>query len=660
MELTRELYWNVGHGAATLVPMYVIAFIAIGVMVKFLLQRLPIYRQGQPLVRTDRLQERILRAVESVLLQRKVTKKKWSGLFHGLFFWGFGVLTIGTILVFLQADFIDLLFGGKFLTGIFYLLFSLSLDIAGLVSLVMLVGLLLARFRFAAEKPEVEPADIVMYGVLIALLVTGFVIEGARMAATELGTSLSFWSPVGLFFALPLSGLAGESLLRLHMTMWWLHFTLFAVFVVLLPFTRVKHVVFTSLNYVFESLEPKGKLVKLDLENEEAETFGATLLNELTWKDIYDADACTTCMRCQENCPAYTTGKPLSPMKLIRQLGEAAETSAETNLAETFGEEALWSCTTCGACQQGCPAAVEHIGKVIECRRAQVLMHATFPPELMDTFTNLENQSNPWGFNEDSRADWCKGLEVPIMAEKEGEVDVLWFVGCAGSFEDRSIKTSRAIASILNKAGVNFAILGREERCNGDMARRCGNEYLAQMMIAENVETINRYKPKRILTGCPHCYNTIKNEYPEFGASYDVVSHVDFISELINSGALKIHGDISKKLTYHDSCYLARWNTVVDSPRRVLSAINGSGELVEMVKNQENTMCCGAGGGRMFMEETEGERINNVRCRQALDTEAEAVATACPFCMTMLNDGMNALNGEAEVKDIAQLVDSVC
>jgi len=346
-------------------------------------------------------------------------------------------------------------------------------------------------------------------------------------------------------------------------------------------------------------------------------------------------------------------------MKLIQQLGEAAETSAETNLAETFGEEELWSCTTCGACQKICPAAVEHVGKVIDCRRAQVLMHATFPPELMDTFTNLENQSNPWGFNEDTRADWCKELDVPIMAET-GDVDILWFVGCAGSFEDRSIKTSKAIASILNKAGVKYAILGKEERCNGDMARRCGNEYLAQMMIAENVETIKRYNPKRILTGCPHCYNTIKNEYPEFGASYDVVSHADFIAELIDSGALKIQGSVAKKLTFHDSCYLGRWNGVVESPRKVLSAINCGGELVEMAKNKENAMCCGAGGGRMFMEETKGERINNVRYRQALDTEAEAVATACPFCLTMLNDGMNALKGEAEVKDIAQLVDSVC
>lgn len=658
IEFTRELYWNVGHGAATLVPMYILAIIAVAMMVKGFLQKVNVYKQGGPINRTDRLGERINRALTNIFLQKKVTKKKWPGLGHGLFFWGFAVLTLGTTLVFLQADFTDPLFDAQFLKGSFYLLFSITLDLTGFVCLVMLIGLVVRRYFFVADVPKITDLDGIMYGLLVLVFFTGFVVEGARIAVTEMGTSLAYWSPVGLVFSRSLEWFGEGGLRALHKVTWWLHLALVIGFIVLIPFTRFKHIVTTSLNYVFESLDPKGKLAKLDLEDEDRETFGATHLNELTWKDIFDTDACTSCMRCQDNCPAFTTAKPLSPMKVINQLGEIAASDPEANLMATIGEEALWSCTTCGACQNGCPSAVEHIGKMIEMRRAMVLMHAEFPPELMDTFNNLENQSNPWGFNEDTRADWCKDLDVPIMAEKK-EADILWFVGCAGSFEDKSINTSKAMASILNKAGVDFAILGKEERCNGDMARRCGNEYLAQMMIAENVETLNQYKPKRILTSCPHCFNTIKNEYPEFGANYEVVSHVDFIYELIEKGDLKITGDLADTITFHDSCYLGRWNDVYESPRKVLAAINGSGKIVEMEKCGENAMCCGAGGGRMFMEETEGERINDVRCQQALDTGAETLTSACPFCLTMLSDGMNALKGDKAVKDIAILVDAV-
>jgi Fe-S oxidoreductase len=497
-----------------------------------------------------------------------------------------------------------------------------------------------------------------MHGLLLTILLTGFFIEGSRIAVNEIGTPLALWSPIGLLFAKGLSVIDEGGLRLLHKVTWWVHLLLVMTFFALIPLTKFRHIFTTSINYFFDNLEPKGKLVKLDLEDEDAETFGATNLQELTWKDIFDTDACTLCMRCQEVCPAFTTGKPLSPMNVVNQLGEIAFNDPEANLIDTIGEEALWACTTCGACQNICPAAIEHVGKVIECRRAMVLMHATFPPEMQDTFSSLENQSNPWGFSEDTRADWCKEFDVPLMADKP-DVDILWFVGCAGSFDDRAIETSKAIARLLIKAGVNFAILGREERCNGDMARRSGNEYLAQIMIAENVETLNRYKPKTILTSCPHCFNTIKNEYPEFGANFDVVSHVDFILELIEKGALAIKEDYPGKITYHDSCYLGRWNDTYDSPRKIISSIAGNGNLVEMVKNRDNAMCCGAGGGRMFMEETLGERINHVRCSQAIGTGADTVASACPFCLTMFRDGIRDNNGNQDVKDISQLVDAV-
>ncbi|BBO78731.1 electron transporter [Desulfosarcina widdelii] len=655
MELTREIYWNVGHGAATLIPMYVLVIIALGVMVKRFLGRIQIYKQGLPLERTDRLYERVSRALKILLSQKRVIQQRWPGLVHGLFFWGGAVLTVGTILVFVQVDFTDPWFNEKFLTGTVYLVFSLSLDIAGFLCLVMLAGLLVRRYTAAPDGLAITRLDTAAHGILLAILVTGFGVEGARMAVTELGTPLAYWSPVGLLVAMALSRIDETGLRGLHLAMWWLHMVLVAGFIVLIPFTRLKHIVTTGLNHVFESLEPKAMLDKLDLEDENAETFGATHLNELTWKDIFDTDACTACMRCQERCPAYSTNKPLSPMRVIDVLGDIAEQHPEANLFKTIGEDAIWSCTTCGACQDGCPAAIEHVRKIVEIRRAMVLTHATFPQELIETFNNLENQANPWGFGADGRADWAKGMDVPLMSDHP-DADLLWFVGCAGSFDDRGRKISRAMARVLLRAGVDFAILGPEEACNGDMARRAGNEYLAQMLMQQNAEVFNQYKPKRILTGCPHCFNIIKNEYFQFDARYPVVSNAELLFELHQQGRLKPNGKDLGSLTFHDSCYLGRWNGIVQMPRDLLRSMN-AGQLIEMRRTGEEGFCCGAGGGRMFMEETLGKRINVERAEEIIQTRAATVAAACPFCATMLSDGLMDKEAEVVVKDIAELVD---
>ena len=655
MEFTREIYWNIGHGAATLVPMYLLVAAAVVIVVKAFLQRREVYRQGLPLDRTDNIRDRFGEMLDNVLRQRRVTRVKIPGIFHGLFFWGFFVLLIGTSLIVLQADFTDLLFGYKFLTGGFYKLFSITLDLAGLVSIVMLMALFVRRYILKPEGLQTKTDDAIMHGLMTAILLTGFIIEGSRIAVTELGTPLASWSPVGNLIAMLLAGLGEDGLRVVHRLTWWVHLLLVTGFIALIPFTKFRHIFTTSANYLFADRGPKGELRAIDLENEDAETFGANSITQMTWKDIFDGDACTLCKRCQDRCPAYNTGKPLSPLQVVNQIGEAAFTAPDTNLIEAIGRDALWSCTTCRACQDICPAAIEHVGKIVDLRRYMVLMEADFPPELMETFNNLENQGNPWGFSYDSRADWTKGLEVPLMADKP-DADILWFVGCAGSFSDRGIVTSKAIASLLNKAGVSFAILGPEERCNGDMARRAGNEYLAQMMIAQNVETLNQYQPKRILTGCPHCFNTLKNEYPGFGANYEVVSHVDFIAELIADGRLKVKGDIGKRVTYHDSCYLGRWNDIYESPRQVLAAINTKGEQLEMSRNLDQAMCCGAGGGRMFMEETIGERINSVRANDAIATGAELVSTACPFCLTMFSDGLRDNGSNTKAMDIAELV----
>jgi Fe-S oxidoreductase len=410
-------------------------------------------------------------------------------------------------------------------------------------------------------------------------------------------------------------------------------------------------------------------MIKTDIEDEEAETFGLGKVSELNWKNVLDLYACTECGRCEEQCPADMTGKPLSPKRVIHDakidLFEQAgailakdNESVEPLIRENspISDDVLWSCTTCRACEDICPVNIQHLDILLEARKYQVLMESNFPPELQETFNNLENQSNPWGFGSDTRADWSKDLEVPLMTDNP-EAEVLYYVGCAASFDDRGKKIARAMARVLKKAGVNFAILGEEERCNGDVARRAGNEYLAQMMIAENVEILNQYKPKKILAGCPHCYNTIKNEYPRFGAHYPVVHHSEFLLDLVKQGRLKTNGNRIDSLTYHDSCYLGRWNGIFEAPRDLLLMVNKGSRLIEMNRNADKGLCCGAGGARMFMEETIGKRINHERAEEVIATGARRAAAACPFCITMLRDGINDNNGDVEVKDIAEILD---
>jgi Fe-S oxidoreductase len=410
-------------------------------------------------------------------------------------------------------------------------------------------------------------------------------------------------------------------------------------------------------------------MMKTDLENEEAETFGLGKVSELSWKNVLDLYACTECGRCEEQCPADMTAKPLSPKRVVHdtkiELFDQAPAVLSINQDDVrplIQEESpitgdvIWSCTTCRACEDICPVNIQHLDVILEARKHLVLMESNFPPEMQETFTNLENQSNPWGFGNDTRADWAKGLDVPLMTDNP-ETDILYFVGCAGSFDDRGKKITQAMARILKRAEVNFAILGEEERCNGDVARRAGNEYLAQVMIAENVEILNQYKPKKILTTCPHCYNSLKNEFPQFGAGYIVVHHTEFLLDLVREGRLKLDGSRIDKLTFHDSCYLGRWNGIFDAPRDILRAVNNGRGLIEMSRHGAEGLCCGAGGARMFMEETLGRRINHERAEEILAAGVTHVAAACPFCITMLTDGIRDNNGNVEVKDIAEIID---
>jgi Fe-S oxidoreductase len=487
--------------------------------------------------------------------------------------------------------------------------------------------------------------------------------------------------PVSRYFGLLLGyGMSPNAAFAGQEIFYWVHMLLVLGFLVYIPGSKHLHILAAAPNIFFKHLGTPKAMEVTNLEDESATSFGIGKISEVSWKNGLDLYACTECGRCEEACPADMTGKPLSPARLVHDYKEDMLRHKVQLLGKKYEEippivreesgvtqDVIWACTSCRACEEACPVNIEQTNLIFETRKNLVLMESKFPPEMQTVFRNMENNFTPWAFGSDTRADWCRDLGVKQMAEHPN-AEVLYYVGCAASFDDRAKKVATAIVSLLKKAGVDFAILGKEEKCNGDPARRAGNEYLAQMLIKENVETLNRYKPRKILTGCPHCFNTLKNEYPAFGAQYDVVHHTTFLSDLIRDGKLKPHKNEMGEVAFHDSCYLGRWNGVYEDPRDILRAIPEL-NVKEMPRNKNKGLCCGAGGARMFMEETIGKRINVERTEEALATlgangeaggKTKVIAAACPFCSTMLTDGVKTKEKQdtVVVKDLAEILDA--
>ena len=656
MEMTREIYWNIGHGVV--LPMYLLSLAAVGVLIWGFWKRLPLYRQGKALDRFDRYDERIKRMIGEVLGQAKVARVKAGGVPHNLFFWGFLTLFAGTLAVMAQADFFTPVLGINLLSGEFYLAFSLVLDLAGLVALVMLAGLFIRRFVRKPAGLESSNQDYVIHQLLFAILITGFLIEGARMAATELraNPALAPFSPVGYLVAQLFTGFQESSLRTVHQILWWLHFALVLGFFCAIPFSKLRHIVTTSLNAFFAPLEPKGALATINLEDESIESFGAATISELTWKDIFDADACTGCARCEERCPAHQTDKPLSPMKVIRQIGEVAELSPQASLIETIGQDAIWSCTTCRACQEICPANNEQVNKILELRRNLTLMEGSFPgEEVRAAAGNIEVNGNPFGLAYAARGDWAEGLPVTVMEKGGEEVDLLYFVGCYASFDKRNREIARSFVRICAAAGIRVGILGKEEKCCGEPVRKLGNEYLYQMQAAENIELIKGYGVKRIVTTCPHCFNTLARDYRDLGLEVPVEHYTTFLEGLIGEERLALKAE-PFVATYHDSCYLGRYMDIIDAPRKVLGAAGG--RIQEMARSGYDSFCCSAGGGRILAEEKLGTKISEKRVAMARETGASLLISNCPFCLTMFEDGIKTggLEGTLRVRDLAEVV----
>ncbi|MEH0020365.1 MAG: (Fe-S)-binding protein [Desulfobacter sp.] len=621
-----------------------------------------------------RMGDRIKVVFTDVLGQANVRRKLGPGLAHTLIFFGFLAIQPHSLELMLRGV-IPSLHPGHIFPG----LYTAYLFIADILGFFVLVGFAYALYRRLVIKPDYltmgQDANLII--VFTSTIVISFHFINAFTLVMEPANGFNYGAafPISGVFAsvFGIAHLGNADLMIGHEFFYYIHIFTILGFLLYIPGSKHLHLLAAAPNVFFKRLETEKAIAKTDIEDEDAETFGLGKCTEFNWHNVLNLYACTECGRCEELCPAAGTGKPLSPKKIIHDFKVDLLDQAGLILPDKEGndkkdevlpimrdnsgvtDDVLWSCTTCRSCENICPVSNEHLDFVFEMRKHQVLMEARFPPEMAETFNNMENQANPWGFSADTRADWARELDVPLMMDRP-DTKILYFVGCAGSFDDRGKKISQATARVLKKAGVDFAILGPEESCNGDMARRAGNEYLGQMMIQQNVETINQYKPEMILTGCPHCYNTLKNEYPGFGADYKVVHYADYFNTLIKEGKLKVNARDMGSMTFHDSCYLGRWNDIYDSPRELLQKAN-TGELLEMDRHMEKGMCCGAGGARMFMEETIGDRINNVRAQQAAATGAKTIAASCPFCATMLNDGITAGNRDLKVLDIAEILD---
>lgn len=647
--------WNVGHNVVW--PVYLLSSLSVFFCAFGFWKRLLIYRAGKSPGRSDRFSERSKRLIAEVFGQKKVARVRDGGLFHTLFFWGFLILFIGTVIIMLQADFFTPFTGVNILSGWFYEVFSLVLDVAGLIALLMLGGLSYRRFIKKPTGLETTNQDYVIHFLLLVILITGFLIEGSRIAVTELrqDRGLAMFSPVGFVIAQAFSSFEMPSVMLLHKVFWWTHFALAIGFISVIPYTKLRHIITTSANAYLAPFEPIGSVNTINLENEEIEQFGAAKVADLSWKDILDADACTGCKRCQDRCPAAITGKPLSPMRLVRQVGETAEISPDCLLAETVGRESLWSCTMCGACQDICPANVEHLNKIIEMRRNLALMESVFPGEEVRTaVSNIEVNGNPFGLTFAGRGEWVNGLPVKLMATRVA-IDILYFVGCYASFDKRNRQVARSFAEICAAAGVKVGILAKEEMCCGEPLRKLGNEYLYQIMARRNIELMRTYGVKKIVTTCPHCFNTLARDYKDLGLDLPVEHYSTFIARLVNEGRLALSPD-QFEFTYHDSCSMARYMNIIDEPREILRVAGGN--LKEMAMSGYDTFCCGGGGGRILAEENVGERICVRRVNMAKETGVNLLVSNCPFCLAMFEDGIRTtgLAGELVTKDLAEII----
>lgn len=694
-DVTREFYFNVGGGHGFMRwGIYIFMFAAVFYLLYTVIKKVKVWRQGKSQLRTDFPEKRIVAVIKYAFLQAKIIREAYAGIMHATIFFGFVVLFIVTMIIVVQEDLTGLFFNYHFIHGDFYIIWSLFGDVFGIV---VLAGLIMAIYRRYFVKParlDTKATDTFALVLITFIVISGFLNESLRIALTDFPVFEKLASPFGYLFALPFS-YCNDSVLRVtHYINWWLHMLAAFSFIGLIASDKLGHILISFLNIYYGNMDNESPKTKFAMsiispsEFETAESFGVSKVEEFTWKQLMDGDACTRCGRCQDNCPAYLTEKPLSPKKIINDVKdnmderipqymlaedkEALETTPligdGTEGSGSVQPDEFWSCTNCGACMEACPVNIEHVPKIIDMRRYKVLMEGEMAPELQTTFMNMETNYNPYGFAFGERGVWIpEELNVKTIAE-DADVDYVYYVGCAASYDKRNQKVGIALIKILQKAGLKVGVLGAEEACCGDAAMRGGNEYLFHSLATQNIETFKSYGIKKIITTCPHGYNMLKKEYSKFAevglgsdgnpleVNFEVYHHTEVIAELVKSGKIKLKEALAEKITYHDSCFLGRYNEIYAQPRDVIKAIPGT-EYVEMSRNHATSFCCGAGGARMFIEEHIGTRVNQFRTKDAQSTGATKICTACPFCLTMLSDGADELGIEnLKTFDIAEYV----
>ncbi|MBZ0235323.1 MAG: 4Fe-4S dicluster domain-containing protein [Deltaproteobacteria bacterium] len=664
-----------------------------------------------PRPRIDQLPERLASVLIYFFAQKKVAEEgpqHRTSKHHLFIFWGFLLITIGTADL-LVSGVVPALAMKRWMPGLLFIPLTTLIDVFNLIVLTMVTWAVLRR---TLVRPRLIPWNLdagLILGAIGSLMLTHFLYHGYHIAGDlSIGVAAPEGMPISNAVARWLEPVSAGVADRGAAIGYWLHILILLTFLNYLPYSKHIHLLGALPNIFTRNLSTRTMdLPKLNLEDETQ--WGVGRYEQFSWKSLLDTYACTECARCSNYCPAYNTGKNLSPMQLIHDIryemldrvalrdaiadakqsvAGLSEYAARSGLAEPghehpdlvsaraelaaleqreaamprmtggrVAEDTLWACTTCGACQEVCPVFIEHPMKIIQMRQNLVLEQEKVPGELARAFKNIERQSNPWGIANDKRMDWAEGLDVPTIEEHPDPEYLLW-VGCAGAFDARIVKQTRAMVRVLREAKVDFAVLGHQEGCTGDPARRAGNEMLFQMLAEQNVETMKSANVKKVVTSCPHCLHTLRHDYPQFGGDFEVIHHTQLISHLIDTQKLTVGGSPVDTVTYHDSCYLGRWNKEFDAPRDVLEALKPAGGVTELVRSKRHGFCCGAGGGRMFMEEHEGERVNQNRTDEILATEVDAVAVACPFCNIMITDGVKQRNKDEQVKvlDIAELV----
>ena len=666
----RPTFWNIPFWLQVVV--YLGGLIAALVFAYGYWRRFQIVRQGKGKFDWRPLWPRLkMWLTQGVLTNKVILDLQPAGVMHAAIMWGIIVLFIGTALATIDADITRPLIDPnqwRLLQGAFYELYKVVLDLFGVIALIGLAIAFVIRYGIKPERLDGRSGkryfreDLWIIASLFFIVLTGFFIEVLRLAAqpaevAHLKGTINFCttcSVIGWPLARLLANVDLGTLLVLHQITWVTHMLVALVAIGAVPFTKLGHLVVSSVNTFFRKLEPAGAIPKIqDIENQE--TFGISKLEEFTWKQLLDFEACTRCGRCQDACPAAMTNKALSPKNIIVKLFEVSNKKVSGAIhGQVIDAQELWDCTTCMGCVNACPVAIDQLGTIIDLRRYLTLSEGAVQPSGASAMNSMERQGNPYGLPKADRHKWMQGLDVPF-ADANEEYDVLFWVGCAGAYDARAQKISKAFVKIMQTAGVKFAVM-QEERCNCESARRLGNEYLYQMATMEIVEALKQYKFKRIVTTCPHCFNTIKNEYPQFDGKFQVVHHTQLINELITTKRITLQRTNNATITYHDSCYLGRYNGIYDPQRAILKSVGA--KVVEMTRSRSTGLCCGGGGGRMWLEENTGTRINNKRMQDVIAVNAQTVASACPFCMTMLDDGAKALSVDEKIarKDIAELV----